>query len=185
MTLSLLGVVAAAALNQAVPAELEPSAEAAEYATELRALGEGPLSAVTPPRARALRCTILPTDGDPVTARLVSSRERGILSSRRLERLGEAPRGTIRDSVISTLDAALLRNLESHVDRERLAALSSNEAGIGERPGARWILELVEDGRHHAVVRWSPRADARVRGTERLVEACTALFTAAGLPLPR
>lgn len=184
MPIPVLWAVAVALLAQATPIDADPEAELAEYATGLRSLGEGPLLTSTPASGRAFRCTVLPARGDPATVRLVVAGQRGIVVSRRVEGRGAFTPGTLQDAVTATLDARALASLEARLDLTTLRAMPSNEALAGVRDGASWILEVASEGRHHAVVRRSPELSPGERGTGALVEACAALFRAAGFPSP-
>ena len=137
-----------------------------------------------PAGGRAYRCTVLPASGHPTTVRLVLAGTRGIVVGRELTTAAAPTPGELRDDVTSTLSLDAVRSLASRLDDERLRAMPSGEASGGGRGGSTWIFELAHQGSHHAIVRRSPELETGERGTGPLVDACGAMFRAAGFAAP-
>ena len=121
------------------------------FSEQLRAMGEPSLSCGT--AGRVYRFTWLRSFDHPVAVRVTDSGSRGRLDAIELDGAGGyAPGKPLRRKsfVLGKKSMAKLR--------ATMAAaweLSATEPSSG-RDGAEWIIEVAEDGRHHAVLRWSP-----------------------------
>jgi hypothetical protein len=74
--------------------------------------------------------------------------------------------------------------LEMFLERFRrldFEALKTRDGVLGA-DGAEWILERMEDGRHHVVVRWSPEHETAKRGLSDFVAVCEWLYRVSPLP---
>lgn len=122
------------------------------FSEQLRAMGEPSLSCGTP--GRVYRFTWLRSFHHPVAVRVTDFGGRGRLDVVELDGFGgyEPGKPLRRGSFV------LGKKSMAQIRAAMAAAwdLDATEPSSG-RDGAEWIIELTDDSRHHAVLRWSPR----------------------------
>jgi hypothetical protein len=122
------------------------------YSKHLRAMGEPSLSCGA--TGRVYRFTWLRSFDHPVAVRITDRGRGGLLEAVELDGAGGYAPGSVlrrKSYVLGERDMARLRM--AMAPAWNLDATADDNG----RDGAEWIIELAEDGRHHAVTRWSPR----------------------------
>lgn len=121
------------------------------------------------------RLTIVPTWGNSVTVRLTIVAGKGLIIGKRLDGQGGYGLGKLEEQRAASLDSEQVDEFERLFAGLNFGKLLTEDTTRG-RDGAIWILERVEDGSHHAVVRWSPDFDTRKRGLSTFVAVAEWLY---------
>jgi hypothetical protein len=121
------------------------------YSEQLRAMGEPSLSCGSP--GRVYRFTWLRTFHHPIAVRVTDFGRRGRLDAIELDGAGGYEPGRPLRRRRFLLGAKTMVEL-----RDAMASawdIAATEPSSG-RDGAEWIIELVDEERHHSIIRWSP-----------------------------
>lgn len=135
---------------------------------ELYALQERPLWPPAP-NATAYRLTVIPAFSSPQSVTLTVQPNNA--PQIRFREANRARRGLVAD-VVGTVSARQLADFSESLNRIQFWQLPTESAQPGF-DGADWILEAVQDGRYHVVLRWCP-------GSTPFGEAAVRLFEVAG-----
>jgi hypothetical protein len=177
----LLGTLASAGQSQVFPVDETGRAgvtalESEWYGKVLTRLGESSLAASPANAIAVYRFTVLPTWGNPVCVTLTKSN--GVLSVRgkRLDGQGGYDPGKLVEDATVALTAEQAKEFAALFEKLNFTALTTRDKDRG-LDGSEWILEVVDRGQYHVVVRWSPAAyDPQKRGTVDFVNVCEWLY---------
>lgn len=130
--------------------------------------------------ARYFRFTYLPTWGNPVSIRLSIMGGTGTIESKRLDGQAGYDPGKLIERTSVTLSKADIDNFLSLYTKLKFFSLKTADDMLG-RDGSQWILETVDNGAYHVVVRWTPTEyDPKKRQTVDFVNICKWLYKKSG-----
>lgn len=148
--------------------------EAKWFGAALARMGEPPLPALRS-NAKVYRFTMLPTWGHPVSVRLTLQGGKATIDAKRLSGFGGYDPGNLSDRGSIDLPQAQLEMFFERFRRLNFEALKTQDDVLGA-DGSEWILERMEEGRYHVIVRWSPEYDTAKRGLSDFVAVCEWLY---------
>lgn len=139
-----------------------------------------PSLAASAGKGRTFRCTVLPTWGNPVSARLSLEGDAGTVLGRRLGGFGGYEMRELREQAPRLVEAAQVTEFLALFGRLGFRKLPYDDGTLGF-DGSEWILEEGAAGEYHVVARWSPARRIREPGVASFVEVCAWLCRASGL----
>lgn len=132
------------------------------------------------PNVNVYRFTVLPTWGHPVSVRLTLQGGKATIDAKRLGGFGGYDPGGLVDRGSIDLPEAQLEMFLERFRRLGFEALTTQDRVQGT-DGSEWILERMDGGRYHVIVRWSPGYDTAKRGLSDFVAVCEWLYRASPL----
>jgi hypothetical protein len=150
--------------------------EAEWFGKHLSRMEEPSLLEMAKGKATAYRFTLLPTWGNPVAVRLTLEGEAGDLEVRRLDGSGGYDPGKLAEKAVAKLTAADVKEFRALVAKADFWKMPTPEPKPG-MDGSEWILEGVEGGKYHLVVRWTANQyDPVKRKTADFVAVCEWMY---------
>lgn len=146
------------------------------YSREMYSLGEKPLWPPSSSNPTVYRFTYIPAfTGPTMVALAVQPDGSGLIEMKVMS--GDRMETTLDETASLSVDrmAEFLR----HLDQAQFWTMSTESPARGN-DGAEWILEGVQDGKYHTVVRWCPASYNPPAQDKSFADAVRALFELAG-----
>ncbi|HEY3445048.1 MAG TPA: response regulator [Myxococcales bacterium] len=131
---------------------------------------------------KAYRFMILPTWGNPVAVRLTITGDAGSIEAKRLSGHGGYELGTLAEKGTVKLSADQVKEFAALFAKLDFFKMPTGVQEAEGFDGSVWILEAVEDGKHHVVPRWTAEYNTEDRGLTNFVAVCEWLYRASTLP---
>jgi hypothetical protein len=150
------------------------------YSPILKKMGEPSLIAAKDAGVRLFRFTLLPTWGNPISVRLSVMEESGTIEGKRLDGQAGYDPGKLVERTAVALSKADIDQFLSLYAKLKFFGLKTADDTLG-CDGSQWILETVDKGVYHVVIRWSPTEyDPYKRQTVDFVNICKWLYRKSG-----